>query len=43
VRWIVPKRGVVDLVVFRTDVLEGLGRIAGTDSVRGVFADSGAV
>ena len=32
----------LDLVVFRNEVLEGLSRIAGTKSVRDVFADDEA-
>ena len=32
----------LDLVVFRKEVLEGLRRIAGTDSVRDVFASDEA-
>jgi hypothetical protein len=32
----------LDLVVFRKEVLEGISRIAGTDSVRDIFEDDEA-
>ena len=32
----------LDLVVFRQEVQEGISRIAGTDSIRDIFADDEA-